>query len=334
MNLKKLTYIPVLDTLRAIAALSVCFYHFVIGPIDFIDDSATLTIFSYGKYGVQFFFVISGFVIPLSMFRNSYSISNYFTFLLKRFIRLEPPYLISILVFLALIFIRNHFSGFDHPRFQGANQLFFHIGYLIPFTYYEWLLDIYWTLAIEFQFYLLIAIYYFALISKKMFIRILWYILMIISAQFGGSEFLPYWLPLFLLGNLLFLYKNSFIKNIEFYLVSIFTLLYIAAFISLPVFFASILPFFAILYYSDFQNKILGWIGKVSYSVYLFHTVIGTAVVNLLSHYCVNNLQRFFVVIIGVATSIIFSKLIYKIIEEPSQKVSSRIKYKTLSNDN
>lgn len=322
------THIAILDSLRAIAALSVCFYHFVTGPVDFVEDPFVLQFFSYGKYGVQFFFVISGFVIPLSMYKNSYGIVDFFTFLVKRFIRLEPPYIISILCFLLLIFARNHFSGFLHARFQGIDQLLFHLGYMVPFTNFDWLLDVYWTLAIEFQFYLFIALYYFLLKSDKRYIRILLYLILLLLSYFGEREFLFYWLPLFLLGNLLFLYKNKKIEEKELYITSILTLIHISVFISVPVFFASVLPFSVILYASSVQSKILSWIGKVSYSIYLFHTIVGTAIVNYLSHFCKNDIQRLIVVFIGVLFSIFFAFIMYKTVEQPSQRISSRIKYK------
>jgi peptidoglycan/LPS O-acetylase OafA/YrhL len=65
-------HIPVLDSLRGLAAISVCIYHFVVGPINFVKDENVLNVFSYGKYGVQLFFVISGFIIPWSLHNKKY----------------------------------------------------------------------------------------------------------------------------------------------------------------------------------------------------------------------------------------------------------------------
>ena len=59
--------ISVINTLRGIAALVVCLYHFVCTTTDYIESQIILDIFSFGKKGVQIFFIISGIVIPLSM---------------------------------------------------------------------------------------------------------------------------------------------------------------------------------------------------------------------------------------------------------------------------
>jgi peptidoglycan/LPS O-acetylase OafA/YrhL len=56
-----------LDILRAIAALMVCLVHFLRKPL--YEGTIIWDIFQYGKHGVDIFFVISGFVIPLSLGR-------------------------------------------------------------------------------------------------------------------------------------------------------------------------------------------------------------------------------------------------------------------------
>ncbi|MHB8208815.1 acyltransferase family protein [Mucilaginibacter sp.] len=46
------------------------------------------------------FFVISGFVIPYSLFKANYELKHYFKFLYKRVLRLHPPYLAALLIIL------------------------------------------------------------------------------------------------------------------------------------------------------------------------------------------------------------------------------------------
>jgi proteic killer suppression protein len=95
MNNRNLN-VPILDSLRAFAALSVCLFHFVCTTTDYIKTQWILDIFSVGSYGVQLFFVISGFVIPWSMYNANFKINHFFKFALKRFSRLEPPYIASL----------------------------------------------------------------------------------------------------------------------------------------------------------------------------------------------------------------------------------------------
>jgi peptidoglycan/LPS O-acetylase OafA/YrhL len=175
-NLKDNGYVPILDSLRAIAALSVCLFHFVCGPIDFIENKTILSVFDFGLYGVQMFFVISGFVIPWAISKYKYKISNYFRFIGKRFLRLEPPYIASILLVICFFYLRKLYTDAPDIRLPelNINQLLLHFGYLIPFTKYTWMNRVYWTLAIEFQFYLFMGLFYFVITNKKVSYTIDW----------------------------------------------------------------------------------------------------------------------------------------------------------------
>ena len=74
-----------LDGLRGIAAILVVLYHYTTRfSLKFNNDIlSNITFFKYGHYGVQLFFVISGFVIFMSINK----INSPFEFVYKRFIR-------------------------------------------------------------------------------------------------------------------------------------------------------------------------------------------------------------------------------------------------------
>src|SRR5882762_3693640 len=145
--------IQILNSLRAFAALSVCLYHFICTTTGFISNEIILNFFSNGKYGVQMFFVISGFVIPWAMYNAKYYLKNIFQFIIKRLSRLEPPYIISIILAILFIIARQNILHNNDVDFSFT-QLALHFGYLIPFfKHYNWLNQVYWTLAIEFQYY-------------------------------------------------------------------------------------------------------------------------------------------------------------------------------------
>src|SRR5262249_42332379 len=80
-------------------------------------------------------------------------------FVARRALRLEPPYITSILLVIALW----HASA-AVPIFSGATpnysfpQVAAHLLYAVPLTEYSWLQPVYWTLAYEFVFYLLIGV--------------------------------------------------------------------------------------------------------------------------------------------------------------------------------
>lgn len=97
---RKSQYLSVIVALRGLAALAVCMFHFTKGFVD--EDGWLREVFRYGWMGVEVFFVISGFVIPFSLLGSSFGFRHYFKFLKKRFLRIEPAYLASIVIILLL----------------------------------------------------------------------------------------------------------------------------------------------------------------------------------------------------------------------------------------
>jgi len=321
-------HIPVLDSLRGLAAISVCIYHFVVGPINFVKDENVLNVFSYGKYGVQLFFVISGFIIPWSLHNKKYEIRNFFKFLFKRLARLEPPYLFSVLLVLLLFLMRHYFLNENDIRVFTLNQVLLHIGYLIPFFEdYHWINEVYWTLAIEFQFYIFIGIAYLAFNSKSKVLHFLSFLSFLFLHFFGGQQFLLYWLPVFLLGNLLFQVKKGIITNRAYYFYTLACLVFISFFIGIPVLVSCLIATISIMYFENFNSFVGSWLGKVSYSIYLTHTIVGSAIINILSHHVTTSLGVFSVVTIGVICTILFSYFTYILVEKKSQKFSMKISY-------
>ena len=150
-----------IDLLRFIAALSVVLYHFIFftykvdgleGGFDGISDY-----FKYGYLGVDLFFIISGFVIVLSIGHNSVT-----RFLISRITRLYPTYWLSVLLtFLVVIF-------FGAPAFNAEWGDFF-----LNLTMFQNYFDIpnmdgvYWTLFVEMKFYLFIIVIYLLLNKVK-----------------------------------------------------------------------------------------------------------------------------------------------------------------------
>lgn len=75
-----------------------------------------------GYTGVYISFVISGFIIPYSLHRGGYTLRNFGRFLIKRGIRLYPPYLISIPVtVLAANLVLRPPARIGYPRGADAS---------------------------------------------------------------------------------------------------------------------------------------------------------------------------------------------------------------------
>lgn len=321
--------IPVINCLRGIAASVVCLYHFVNTTTGYIESETIKEIFWFGKTGVYMFFVISGVVIPLSMIRGNYTYNNWGKFMLKRLARLEPPYLASLI--LALLYFKVRLlvaSSAPEDITPSFRDLFLHIGYLVPFFNGEWAIDVYWTLSVEFQYYLLLSILLpFALSGKKLTRYGFYALFLVIPFILKGHGFFPAYAPLFLMGIVYVFMLTGNASPTECLIIvglcliagfSVLTPSYtVAAFITLLI----------IHFIPLYSNKVLRFLGEISYSLYLLHIITGGAMVNLLSHKFNLPYQKPFVIIGGYLLSVACSYLFYLIIEKPSQRLSSRIKY-------
>ena len=84
--MNKFQRLPVLDMLRGSASFAVCWYHMTNGN-DSLPPSLLKSSGGYSWVGVEIFFVISGFVIPYSLSRSGYQITDCGRFLIKRIVR-------------------------------------------------------------------------------------------------------------------------------------------------------------------------------------------------------------------------------------------------------
>lgn len=141
-----------LDSIRGVAALSValfhCLWHIVLihsaGPVE-RGVGGFLSILDLGKFGVVVFFAISGFVIPYSA--SPRSRRPIVSFLVSRFFRLYPAYWVSVFAGAALLW-----HWVIPPALLGANLTMFQRFFGIPDV-----LGVYWTLQIELLFYAICA---------------------------------------------------------------------------------------------------------------------------------------------------------------------------------
>lgn len=143
-----------LDALRGVAAVLVVTYHFTSGYGGEFGWGPTRPLFNFpvAQAGVAIFFVISGFVISLTLERSN-SVQD---FAASRFSRLFPIFWAACALTTALILI----TGFDPFHLTG-------LGILTTATMLNGLVGepfvdpSYWTLTRELLFYVLIAGLYF-----------------------------------------------------------------------------------------------------------------------------------------------------------------------------
>jgi peptidoglycan/LPS O-acetylase OafA/YrhL len=321
------TYLPVINSLRGLAATAICFYHFVLSTANYVEAIWVRTLFYYAQYGVPLFFVISGIVLPLAMLKNEYQLKHWSTFMLKRLVRLEPPYLVSLVLATAYLM----FQAYRHSELAAVSGVNFllHLGYLIPFVEgQKWINPIYWSLAVEFQFYLFLSVAFLGLKQALFHRRLLMYLLLL-GACFISSEkaLLFRWLPLFMAGISYVLQQHKVIDFKEFMLVSLLSFGLIYYLLDFPNLCVAIFTLSMVHFFPNYNPKYSNWLGKISYSLYLMHLIIGQALVNFLSHTYRLPYQKIIVILLGYALSIFVAWLVYKWVEHPSKRASSKLKY-------
>ena len=327
MKSQTLKEIGVLDSLRGFAACSVMVFHYVCTTTGYFTSDLVQSTFDVFRSGVHLFFVISGFILPWSMLRGGYTITKFFKFFLKRLCRLEPPYIVSVLTAIVLLFLRSRMIDHATPNLD-AGRVAAHFFYLVPFFEKStWLNEVYWSLAVEFQYYIFIALLFPLLMSKNVLIRIGLYLLCMAGPWLTGEAFLPALLPFFLMGITLFLNQEGIISKKEFLVVLLCCAIVggLKSTVAASVF--SLAGVLIINNWPDFKPILFSKLGKMSYSIYLFHPLIGGSLVNILSHRYTEPYQKVLVIVAGVMATLLSSAIVYYFVERPSKRLASSIKY-------
>lgn len=318
--------------MRGIASLMVCFFHFSYGNKKYLPEDNIIRILGEcGRSGVEIFFVISGFIIPYSMFIKNYTIKNMGSFFLKRVTRIEPPYIISIFLVLVLGYISSITPGYNGKIFSiDWLNVAGHFAYLNAFTGDDWLLPVYWTLAVEFQYYIIIALCYTLLVSEKAYLRYIFFIpfmlLVILKPQL--PFFIVSFTPYFIIGILLFQYYCSVISAREF-LISILLSLSVLLYVDGLLLFLIVAISAILIVTIKKANRFFLFLGMVSYSLYLIHIPVGGRVINLLVKFSSGSIiEKEMIVFAGVAFVLPAAYLYYKVIEKPFKILASKINYK------
>ncbi len=317
--------IGIVGALRGFAALAVVWFHFTFGQDAWLKWTG-----QYGWLGVHIFFVISGFIIPYSLYQYRYSIRNYFRFVAKRLARLHPPYLASIVVVVAVYL--TTLAIFPHaniPRLElSAKNFVFHFFYLNDFFGKAWLNNVYWTLSIELQWYLLLGLTFPLLASRHWRVQIAGAMLMLIGYRMVPSYHVIFHsVPIFLIGVFVFQYRMG-ISSAWRMLLSIAAMFALMKTpIGMPVSIVStatgLLIAFGVL-----ENRWCNRLGEVSYSLYLLHIPVGLTLMGFLSKIPYSGSYIVVIDLVCVAACLYASAVFYRWVEEPSQKWSSAIKIK------
>ena len=158
-------YFPALDGLRAVAVLIVIFYHF--GLNHYLRPYHILI---NGDFGVDIFFVISGFLITTLLLKEkiTHHKIDLRRFLIRRILRVIP---VAYLFLLALVVLNVAYHFGLKPSNFAASFLFYKN---LPFQF-EPYSGHFWSLAAEVQFYLIFPILLALNVNRYM-----WFVLTIV----------------------------------------------------------------------------------------------------------------------------------------------------------
>lgn len=296
-----------MDGLRGIAALVVVVGHFTATFSTYYPAAPTSSFqLQYGQFGVQLFFLISGFVILMTAERAKRASD----FAISRLTRLYPAYWIAVVISILVGSLVNV------PGTQLTP-----LETLLNFTMIQRLLLVpdvngaFWTLAVEMQFYVIVFLVLAITKCRLSDALVRWLVagwlgIAVISASAAeimapGVDIaaapvlvramvnvtLAEYGPLFCLGMLLYMARRN--GRFEWLtipaLVSATLCAYLLHAPTYALIVASIGLFFAVVALRPSTRLLrfppLLWLGKISYSLYIVHVVVGYATIELVWPY-------------------------------------------------
>ena len=335
MKSSDLIYLPGLNGLRAIAALSVVFAHI---SQDGIADFGLPAVaeFPMAGFGVTLFFVISGFLITFLLIKelnktNTISIGKFY---LRRIFRIWPIYYLFIFICFVVFQLTEEQQPLSNPQMWW--YVFFAAN--IPFIFQNGILILvhYWSIGVEEQFYLfwpgLVKLSRSNLIVTATMLLVFFLILKLVFWYFLGNQSYLYrfisvtrfhCMMIGAVGAILYLNKSIIInilqnKTVQFISWMLFLtmgigFLYIPAVVSHEIIaVASLSMIVGQISVKErlfsLENYFFDFIGKVSYGMYVIHPLI----VYLLSKFYKNlniylSLKYFLVYFSVIGLTILFA---------------------------
>lgn len=292
-----------LDGLRAIAVIMVIWFHFFQRfPSHYPYGSEIMPSAIYGDMGVELFFMVSGFVIAMTLHASE----SIFAFAVRRATRLWPPMVICSLATFAVLHVVDTAYALEKRPYWTA--------FLPSWTFtdpklWRWIFPdityidgVYWTLFVEVRFYFWVSLFFF-LVGAKRFVKIFCSVFLALAVVRAGADQAGAAGIAFVLDGLFVAeYMHLFCAGILFHeLFSARGAAWKTALIGLcmalvtvkevdPVRTAVTWAFFAVFFALVWNRKLLRplrvaplvWIGWCSYSLYLLHHHIGVAAITLL----------------------------------------------------
>lgn len=345
-----------LDGLRGVAILLVMGFHYFYHLESFYYKStlypygetfSSVLIFKYGYMGVELFFIISGFVIAMTL-ESSRSVID---FVIRRFARIWPALIVSaILTFFLLNWSDAPFALHRRqfwPNFLPSLTLTPPSLWSGWFPKVDYVTGVYWSLVVEIRFYMIAVILFWLFSREKLARNLVIFTLVVYIARallrrampgYNGvydALFIPDYLPWFAAGAVFYeLYKERLAKGAA--LIMLAMMYALIARVSTnyamigrdPVFASAAALFFLTLFWflatkptsiRIFEIRPLVWIGECSYSIYLYHYAVGMILISQVSKTIGLAPQLFLVAAISLLVLAV-GRVSYATVENPARR--------------
>jgi exopolysaccharide production protein ExoZ len=337
LNNKK--QLVLIQTFRGLAAILVLLFHVTSNFQKMMPHQTFLfSVFKFGFAGVDFFFVLSGFIICYSSYKVIQS-GRYFKYIINRFIRIYPIYWVVFLFLLLPHILLPHFYNTSYPiNWESVSSA------LLLLPNHEMINGVSWTLTFEVFFYLLfILIFSFRSLKLSFFMCSIYTLLIFVnltSLKIHSLLLSPLILEFFLGIAIYFIFEKMVFKVNEIFLLILGVSMLIFSAMLVYKDYSILAPdldrvllfgvpaFFIILGAINLEIKknikiptILLLIGNSSYSLYLIHLPIIVVSLSILLRLKIESTLLINILIIILSAVIVFfSILIFSIVEKPLAK--------------
>jgi len=325
-------HIEIIDFLRGFAALAVVLFHYSGSTIAAIKPNYVTDFFEWGRLGVQVFFVISGFIIPYAMYSSSYKLKDIGSFLFRRFLRINPPSYVSILLVVLLYYsaiwiLGRPIQGMDWPG-TSVDTILGNITYFYELFDARPYIDVYWTLEVEFQYYIFMGFFYpvmIGLVKKPAWLSIA-FIVYALLYLIPALKIFPFFSvsSYFIMGNLLFLYKKKIVSRDFFVPAIMVAMLFCNHQGGAPYAYSGVIAIL-IIAFVKFKHPVTTFLGNISYSLYITHSFAGFVMEIALNRVIGTEFSvpvRTLLFVPYVMWSIFFAWMFYSVVEQPFIKLS------------
>ena len=317
-----------LDALRGIgAALVVLFHYTSVYDHDYGHPGTLIPNLDFGYYGVHLFFLVSGFVIYMTLQRTTGA--RYF--IVSRITRLYPAYWAAVLLAAAVALLTAPVT------LRSVGESIANLTMLQEYAGIRHLDGVYWTLTVELAFYAwMFAFWRTGLLANPLRMLIIW--LAANSLAFALTIALGIDLPAAAQLALLTGYGNLFFAGIGFYLwrqhhspaaivlIALTLILELALRSEVILVNLALYALFALATTSRLPllaTRPLLYLGAISYPLYLVHGWIGYTTIQQL--YAWNLGHPAIILGVPITITLLLAALIHHTIETPALRLRHRL---------